>query len=105
MAKHSLLNGETSVVSYAGRGARGASVILAVAAFVLVALALEGTRTANSQVNAGCEATDLGTLGRVETTDWKRPGAGRLETATLSSSPIATRIPIVSPLPKMDRSG
>lgn len=63
MAKLSLLNWESSVISYAGRGARGVAIVLAVAAIILATLALEGTRTANSQSNAGCEATDLGTLG------------------------------------------
>lgn len=36
--------------------------MLAVVAFVLAALALEGTRTASSQANAGCAAIDLGSL-------------------------------------------
>lgn len=63
MARYSLIHWYSSVISYGRRGARGVAIGLAVTAFVLAALTLEGARTANSQSSSDCEATDLGTLG------------------------------------------
>ena len=77
-----------------GLGLRSLAALSALAMLVLLALYIEGTRTAGAQ-SASCETTDLGVLS-AEADAELSTDAGRPMTATRASAPTAMPTPTAS---------